>query len=64
VILVWDGAPGFETLMLHRNSELAFGGMGVFPGGREHGRDRRIKKRDSQHAGPVVTSHRLASWLG
>jgi 8-oxo-dGTP pyrophosphatase MutT (NUDIX family) len=34
VILVWDGAPGFETPMLHRNSRLAFGGMWVFAGGR------------------------------
>ena len=34
VVLVRDRADGIETLMLHRNSKLAFGGMWVFPGGR------------------------------
>ena len=34
VVLVRDRANGVETLMLHRNSKLAFGGMWVFPGGR------------------------------
>jgi 8-oxo-dGTP pyrophosphatase MutT (NUDIX family) len=34
VILVRDGEAGLETLMLRRNSKLAFGGMWVFPGGR------------------------------
>lgn len=36
VILVRDarGDGGVETLMLRRNSKLAFGGMWVFPGGR------------------------------
>ena len=35
VILVRDGAEGIETLMLRRNSKLAFaGGHWVFPGGR------------------------------
>ena len=34
VILVRDAAGGLETLMLRRNSKLAFGGMWVFPGGR------------------------------
>jgi len=35
VILLRDGAQGLETLMLRRNSKLAFvGGMWVFPGGR------------------------------
>jgi len=34
VVLVRDRADGLETLMLHRNSKLAFGGMWVFPGGR------------------------------
>ena len=35
VILVRDGEPGLETLMLRRNSKLDFvGGMWVFPGGR------------------------------
>ncbi|MGH9031418.1 MAG: NUDIX hydrolase [Acidimicrobiia bacterium] len=35
VVLLRDGEPGLETLMLRRNSKLAFaGGMWVFPGGR------------------------------
>jgi 8-oxo-dGTP pyrophosphatase MutT (NUDIX family) len=34
VILIRDGDDGLETLMLRRNSKLAFGGMWVFPGGR------------------------------
>ncbi len=34
VVLVRDTPAGLETLMLHRNSKLAFGGMWVFPGGR------------------------------
>ena len=34
VILLRDAADGIETLMLRRNSKLAFGGMWVFPGGR------------------------------
>jgi 8-oxo-dGTP pyrophosphatase MutT (NUDIX family) len=35
VVLLRDGADGIETLMLRRNSKLAFaGGMWVWPGGR------------------------------
>jgi 8-oxo-dGTP pyrophosphatase MutT (NUDIX family) len=34
VILLRDAAGGLETLMLRRNSKIAFGGMWVFPGGR------------------------------
>jgi 8-oxo-dGTP pyrophosphatase MutT (NUDIX family) len=34
VILLRDGERGLETLMLRRNSKIAFGGMSVFPGGR------------------------------
>lgn len=34
VILLRDTGQGLETLMLRRNSKLAFGGMWVFPGGR------------------------------
>jgi 8-oxo-dGTP pyrophosphatase MutT (NUDIX family) len=40
VVLVRDGDPGLETLMLHKNSKLAFGGMWVFPGGRIDDEDR------------------------
>ena len=34
VILLRDGESGLETLMLRRDSKIAFGGMSVFPGGR------------------------------
>jgi 8-oxo-dGTP pyrophosphatase MutT (NUDIX family) len=34
VILLRDSAEGLETLMLRKNSKIAFGGMWVFPGGR------------------------------
>ena len=34
VILLRDGEGGLETLMLRKNSKIAFGGMWVFPGGR------------------------------
>ena len=34
VVLLRDGAGGLETLLLRRNSRIAFGGMWVFPGGR------------------------------
>ena len=39
VVLVRDTEAGVETLMLHRNSKLAFGGMWVFPGGRVDAED-------------------------
>jgi 8-oxo-dGTP pyrophosphatase MutT (NUDIX family) len=40
VILLRDGAAGLETLLLRRNSQIAFGGMWVFPGGRIDEADR------------------------
>ncbi len=41
VIVLRDGPQGLETLMLRRNSKLAFvGGMWVFPGGRVDDADR------------------------
>jgi 8-oxo-dGTP pyrophosphatase MutT (NUDIX family) len=42
VVLLRDGERGLETLMLRRNSKLAFvGGMWVFPGGRVDDEDAR-----------------------
>ncbi len=41
VVLLRDGTSGLETLMLHRSSAVAFGGMWVFPGGRVDEADRR-----------------------
>jgi 8-oxo-dGTP pyrophosphatase MutT (NUDIX family) len=40
VVLVRDATAGIETLMLRKNSQLAFGGMWVFPGGRIDDADR------------------------
>jgi 8-oxo-dGTP pyrophosphatase MutT (NUDIX family) len=40
VVLVRDSRNGLETLMLRRNSRIAFGGMWVFPGGRVDAADR------------------------
>lgn len=40
VVLLRDQAGGLETLMLRRRSEIAFGGMWVFPGGRIDDGDR------------------------
>lgn len=40
VILLRDTGTGIETLMLRRNSKIAFGGMWVFPGGRVEDADR------------------------
>lgn len=41
VILVRDADGGVETLMVRKDSEVAFGGMWVFPGGRIEDEDRR-----------------------
>lgn len=41
VVLLRDADDGLETLMLHRTSKVAFGGMWVFPGGKVEDGDRR-----------------------
>lgn len=48
VILLRDGSEGLETLMLHRTSKVAFGGMWVFPGGRVDDGDRRPDDVDDE----------------
>lgn len=48
VILLRDGVEGVETLMLHRTSKVAFGGMWVFPGGRVDDADRRPDDPDEE----------------
>lgn len=50
VILLRDGSAGLETLMLHRTSKVAFGGMWVFPGGRVDDGDRRPDDPDDETA--------------
>ena len=51
VMLVRDAADGLETLMLRRNSKIAFGGMWVFPGGRVDPED-----ADPAHPGDEVAT--------
>jgi 8-oxo-dGTP pyrophosphatase MutT (NUDIX family) len=48
VILLRDAGAGLETLMLHRTSAVAFGGMWVFPGGRVDPQDRRDDDVDDE----------------
>ncbi len=73
VLLIRDTDDGIETLMLRRNSKIAFGGMWVFPGGRvddeENDPDdpfasaRRAAVRETEEeAGLVLTEDDLASW--
>ncbi|MGH9273799.1 MAG: NUDIX hydrolase [Acidimicrobiales bacterium] len=50
VVLVRDADGGLETLMLHRTSKVAFGGMWVFPGGRVDDGDRRADDVDDEAA--------------
>jgi 8-oxo-dGTP pyrophosphatase MutT (NUDIX family) len=50
VVLVRDGGEGLEALMLRRNSELTFGGMWVFPGGRVDPVDRDPNRPDDEVA--------------
>jgi len=40
VVLLRDRPDGLETLLLRKNSKIAFGGMWVFPGGRVDEEDR------------------------
>lgn len=54
VVLVREGADGVETLMLKKNSKLAFGGMWVFPGGR-------IDDADREGAPDIETAARRAA---
>ena len=54
VVLVRDAAEGIETLMLRKNSKLAFGGMWVFPGGR-------IDDADREGAGDLESAARRAA---
>ena len=40
VVMLRNSEAGIETLMLRKNSQIAFGGMWVFPGGRVDEADR------------------------
>jgi 8-oxo-dGTP pyrophosphatase MutT (NUDIX family) len=50
VVLLRDAEDGLETLMLHRTSKVAFGGMWVFPGGRIEDADRGADPADDETA--------------
>jgi 8-oxo-dGTP pyrophosphatase MutT (NUDIX family) len=54
VILLRDTAAGVETLMLRRNSKIAFGGMWVFPGGR-------VEEADHADTGDEDTGDEVAA---
>jgi 8-oxo-dGTP pyrophosphatase MutT (NUDIX family) len=54
VVLVREDGDGLETLMLKKNSKLAFGGMWVFPGGR-------IDDEDREGAPDIETAARRAA---
>jgi 8-oxo-dGTP pyrophosphatase MutT (NUDIX family) len=50
VITIRDTGSGLETLMLRKNSKIAFGGMWVFPGGRVDEADRDPARPDDDQA--------------
>ena len=54
VSLLRDRDDGFETLMLRKNSKIAFGGMWVFPGGR-------VDDQDGEPGDEPVTRARIAA---
>ncbi|MCG2634597.1 MAG: NUDIX domain-containing protein [Gammaproteobacteria bacterium] len=54
VVLLRDGENGVETLMLRKNSEIRFGGMWVFPGGR-------IEADDYPASGDITEAARRAA---
>ena len=54
VVLLRDAPDGLETLMLHRDSQVAFGGMWVFPGGR-------IDPGDASDDGDEAAARRAAA---
>ena len=60
VLLLRDGAAGLETLMLRRNSKIAFGGMWVFPGGRVDDDDRAGLPEEDDQAHARVAAVREA----
>jgi 8-oxo-dGTP pyrophosphatase MutT (NUDIX family) len=61
VILIRDGDEGLETLMLRKNSKIAFGGMWVFPGGRVDDTDRdALLTANSEHPLDEDQSHAAA----
>lgn len=64
VVLLRDGVDGLETLMLHRTSKVAFGGMWVFPGGRVDDADRRPDDPDDEAAARRAAAREAAEECG
>lgn len=60
VIPLRDGGRGVEVLMLRKNSELAFGGMWVFPGGRVDPADEDPDRPGDELAGAARAAAREA----
>jgi len=74
VILARDTPLGLETLMLRKNSKLAFGGMWVFPGGRIDDEDRqgaadleaaarRAAVREAAEEAALVVDEASLAWI-
>lgn len=74
VVLLRDGADGMETLVLRKNSKIAFAGMWVFPGGRidvEDGADSRDMEqrariaaaREAQEEAALVIAPTSMCWF-
>lgn len=64
VILLRDAEAGLETLMLHRTSKVAFGGMWVFPGGRVEDDDRLDTDEDDEAAARRAAAREAAEECG
>ena len=60
VVLLRDSGHGIETIMLRKNSKIAFGGMWVFPGGRIDDEDRLELDADDDVAAARVAAAREA----
>lgn len=74
VVLVRDGDDGVETLMMRKDSEIAFGGMWVFPGGRVDDDDRvdgadefdaarRAAAREAEEEAGLVVDEASFEWI-
>lgn len=74
VVLVRDGDDGVETLMMRKDSEIAFGGMWVFPGGRVDDDDRvdgadeldaarRAAAREAEEEAGLVVDQASFEWI-
>lgn len=64
VILLRDADAGLETLMLHRTSKVAFGGMWVFPGGRVEEADRADADADDEPGARRAAAREAAEECG